>query len=56
MELSVDGLTKSPHMHTAEGRMDRSKEDSELAGAALHTAEGRMDRSKEDSGAAFALF
>lgn len=35
MELRVDGLTKSPHMHTADGRMDRSKDDAEVADTAF---------------------
>lgn len=40
MELRVDGLTKSPHMHTADGRMDRSKDDAEVADAAFVLALG----------------
>ena len=31
MELRVDGLTKSPQMHTADGRMDRSNEVADAA-------------------------
>ena len=40
MELRVDGLTKSPHMHTADGRMDRSNDDAEEADAAFVVALG----------------
>lgn len=40
MELRVDGLIKSPHMQTADGRMDRSNDDAEVADAASVVALG----------------
>lgn len=46
----MDGLTKSPHMHTADGGMDRSKDDGEVKDAFGPSVErkvasfGRLDR------------
>ena len=51
----MDGLTKSPHMHTAEGRMDRSSGE-EFAGGGAVAAAAALGPSVERKVASFGRF